>query len=980
MGQALDQSVIDAIEFREIGPAAFGGRITDIALVPGKPFSFYVAGATGGLFKTVNNGVTWECIWQNGGSIAIGDLAVDPSNPEILWIGTGEANNQRSGYGGDGVYKTTDGGKTWANVGLRGSDRIARIVVDPRDSNIVFVASMGPMYTTGGERGLYRTTDGGATWTRVLFVDDRTGATDVVIDPTDSNIVYAATLDRLRRPWHYDGEGPGSGIYKSVDGGTTWTRLEGGLPSGDLDRIGLCISPKNPSVLYATVANHNARVDPNAAPDFGFKGEPATNGLRVTEVTAGSSAALGGLQVGDLVTRIGNTDLVNVWTVIQSLGSHKAGQNVPIVFTREGAAANTITIAIGGGDVERDIHGMPTRIIGGEIYRTADAGATWTRQNDQPVGGSPPYYYGQIRVDPNDENQIYVLSVPLMASSDGGKTWNNNVAGSLHVDHHALEIDPGDSNRLILGNDGGLGISYDRGATWDHYTNLPLAQFYAVGVDMQVPYHVYGGTQDNGTWGGPSHSRGGGIGNAEWYPIGGGDGFYAQIDPTDPDTVYAESQFGAIYRLDKRTGRSTSIRPAEREGDEPYRFNWNSPILISHHNPQIIYFGGNRVFKSFNRGDTWPVRSHDLTTADPTKIQGNVPHCTITTIAESPIDPNLIIVGTDDGLVQLSADAGVSWTNLAGRFPGAPTGWWVSRVELSRHDVNVAYVTINGYREDDDRPLVYRSADKGQTWVSISGNLPVEAVNVIREDPRNPSVLWLGTDLGAYVSIDSGATWTELTKGLPTTPVHDLVVHPRDRDLVLATHGRGFFIADVAPIQELSEEARAASAHLFTIEPAYQWTRRFAWGFSGERGFSGRNAPDGAIISYRLAQEAPEGGLSLVIENQRGEIVRTLDAPRTAGLHRLSWDFRGDPPQRGEGAQDNQRQGRRRGGRGGAPFLGPGEYAAVLTLGDRVMRETFEVRRDPLLPGNSPSIAPPQPWEAPDDGATDDEPVGDEID
>ncbi len=962
LAQSIDQTTLDQIAFRELGPALFGGRITDIELDPVNPHAFYVAGASGGLFRTFNNGTTWECIFQNGGTVSIGDIAVDSKNPQVIWIGTGESNNQRSCYWGDGIYKTTDGGATWTNVGLRDSHHIGRIVIDPANSDIVYVAAAGHQYTFNEERGLFKTTDGGATWTKSLSIDDKVGIIDCVIDPSNSSILYAAAYERLRRPWHFDGSGPGSAIYKSVDAGATWRRLEGGLPSGDIARIGLCISPQNPQILYATISNENAQPSDEAGAtiNVGFQGELTQNGYQITQVEEGGPAVAAGLAVGDILQRLGTIEVTDIWTLIRAFSALQPNTEVEVVVKRgEEIVTTKLQVGGGGGAPERDEHGMPLRQIGGEIYRTDNGGETWTKVNDRPIGGSPSYYYGQIRIDPTNHERIFVLSVPLYGSEDGGKTWREgNLANSLHVDHHALVIDPRNPSRLTLGNDGGLAISYDAGATWDHYTNLPFAQFYTVGIDNQIPYHVYGGTQDNGTWGGPSVGRSfGGITNADWYRVGGGDGFYAQPDPTNSDIVFGEAQFGSIYRIDKRAWTSESVRPEQQEGHEPYRFNWSSPILISSHNPQIVYFGGNRLFKSFNHGETWPVVSPDLSTADAEKIKGNVPHCTITTIAESSIDPNLLLVGTDDGLVQMSADGGLTWTNHAGRFPGVPSNWWVSRVELSRHDRNIAFVSFTGYREDDFRPFVFMTRNGGQSWESIVGELPVSGsasvppagpINVIREDARTANVLWLGTEFGAFVSIDQGQHWNQLKSGLPTIAVHDLIVHPRDRDLIIATHGRGFFIADISVLEEISTEVLAKPAHLFDVKPVYQWNRFSTGESAGHRHFTGRNPEPGAPIWYHLAAEQAEGSVTLIVQDAAGATVRTIEAPpRAKGLNAARWDLRRDPPPAEEGEERQGGRGRRR----ISPPIEPGLYTVVLCVGDQELRQSVEVRRDPMLEG-----------------------------
>lgn len=952
--QALDESILKDFSFREVGPAATTGRITDIELHPNDSATFLIAAASGGLHRTVNHGTTFKIIFQNEGTISIGDVAYAPSNPDIIWIGTGEANNQRSSYWGDGVYKSTDGGKTWTNMGLPESHHIGRIVVHPTNPDIVYVAALGHLYTFNEERGLYRTTDGGKTWKKVLYVDEKTGVVDVAIDPKNPDRVYAASYQRLRRAWNFDGAGPGSAIYRSTDGGETFEKLAGGLPSGNLGRIGLDIYAKNPSIVYATVSNQNPAPrerEEGEEPDYGFDGQLVAGGYRVTSVDDGAAAEEAGLRVNDVITEVNGDALTDFWAVLKAFGQLKDADRA-VLNIRRGQEDLVISFMLR----EPPQEGGP--MIGGEIYRSENGGDTWTKMNESSVSGEPPYYYGQIRIDPNDDQRIYVLGVPLYMSADGGKTWHRgNYASTLHVDHHALVVDPKNSNRLLLGNDGSLGISHDRGLTWDHYGNLNLAQFYAVGVDMSIPYNVHGGTQDNGTWRGPSQSRNpGGATRYDWHRIGGGDGFYAQIDPTDNVTVYGESQFGVIYRVNVNTWERSSIRPPQSERDGPRdRYNWNSPILLSQHNPQVIYFGGNKLFKSYNRGDEWIVISPDLTTANEEKIAGNVPHCTITTIAESTFDPRILLVGTDDGNVQWTTDGGATWTNHADNFPGLPKNWWVSRVELSAHDRNTAYVSFTGYREDDFRPFVYKTTDGGKTWTSIAGNLPQGPINVIREDPRNGNVLWIGTEFGAFVSVDQGGTWTRLENDLPTIAVHDLVIHPRDRDLVLATHGRGFFIMDIGPLQEWSKDVAEKAAHLFTVEDAYQWQFVSSQSDDGDRVWSAPNPAYGATISYLLAGEVGEDEIKLEVRAISGETLRTLDAPRTKGLHRVTWNLRGDAPE-GDGEEGGRRFRRR-----GAPMMEPGEYIVALTVKGETQTQRVVIRPDPIATGNAPAMDPQEP-------------------
>ena len=944
----LTEELLDGFQWRPLGPTGFGGRIVDLAHHPARPHSLWVASASGGLWVTEDHGTSWRCLFEREGTISIGDVAVDPSNPDVLWIGTGEANNQRSSYWGDGVYKSTDGGETWENVGLADSHHIGRIVVDPEDPDHVLVAALGHLYTPNEERGLYRTVDGGATWARVLRINEDVGVVDVAIDPSDPNHVYAASYERRRRAWDFDGNGPGSGIWRSVDRGATFERCGGGLPEGDIGRIGLDVFPGDGQVI-ATVANQNVVVD-EPEPRPALETEWKDGALVVTDLERRGGAREAGLRRGDVIRRVGERDIDSAFQwlkVMAMLEGEAADEPVEVTYER-GGKASTVEAALSALLVYEPA--ARERQVGGEVYRSADHGVTWTKVNEKPAGGSPAYYYGQVRFDPTDDQRAYMCSVPLYRTEDGGATWDR-IAGSVHVDHHAVLVDPSNPDKIWLGNDGGLHLSYDRGDTWQHLNNLPISQFYAVGLDMSEPFRVYGGTQDNGTWGGPHTSRDPrGIHPSEWDYVGGGDGFYAQIDPRDPSTVYGESQFGAIYRRNMETGTSVGIRPPKPEGAEEaaLRFNWNSPILISAHNPEIVYFGGNRVFKSYDRGDSWPVHSPDLTSNDAEKIAGNVPHCTITTIAESTIDPGLLLVGTDDGLVQMSTDGGYGWTNLTGQFPGLPSNWWVSRVTLSAHDRGRAYVSFTGYREDDFRPLVFTTDElgSGKGWRLITAGLEAGGpVNDVIEDPAHGHVLFAGTELGAYMSCDRGERWTALDGGLPRVAVHDLALHDRDGVLVAATHGRGFWALDVDGLRGVTPEGLGAPAHLLPVGDLTRWARRSAVGGygGGDATWRGRNESRDLALWVHRGSEA--GALAVEILGAAGSPVARVEVPEGPGMHGLSWT----------GALDRELAG----SRGRAP---EGEYSARLVrmpaeegaeaepLGEA---RPFTVRRDPLLAGAS---------------------------
>ncbi len=761
--QALAPEVLKAFNFRSIGPTRQSGRFVDFAVPPLEPWTIYAATGSGGLWKSVNNGITWESIFDTQPVISIGDIAVAATNPNIVWVGTGEATTSRSTYWGDGVYKSIDAGKTWTNMGLKESHHIGRIVIDPVNPDIVYVAALGHMYTENPERGVFKTIDGGKTWTKALDVkvgDRAIGACDIVMDPKNPKILYAAAYDKVRKPWTFNLAGPGSGIYKTIDAGRTWTKLTGGLPTGMLGRIGIDVYAKNPLIVYANIENGN---------------KPGMSDAdRLKELQEAKSSS-----------------------------------------------------------------GM----IGEEVYRSDDGGKTWKKVSPekQNIGGGPGYSYMQIRIDPNDANHVYVLTVGVMQTTDGGKTWSQTFQG-FGGDNHGLWIDPVNSKHMILGYDHGMGVTWDGGRSWLHPDNLPLAQLYAIGYDMLVPYNVYGGLQDNGSKRGPSSKRGGGRGAdivfEDWQNVGGGDGMFNVMDTVSNRFLYNESQFGSLQRLDLYTGQSTSIQSR----DPNLRWNWMAPILVSPHNGNVVYHAGNKLLKSTYRGETWAEISPDLTTNDKTKLtvparqggppaggDGNIQYCTITTIDESPIVQDLLYVGTDDGNVWVTKDGGrngeKSWTKLNDKIKGNP-GYWVSRVIASAHQPGTAYVSYTGLRNDDFRPYLYKTTDYGETWTSIVGNLPMKSINVVREDPVNPNLLFVGMDFGLFVTIDGGKTWTEMKGNFPTQPVHDLLIHPREHDLIVGTHGRGFFITNISALEELSDKTLGADFYLFDVLPKVKWVTR----------------------------------------------------------------------------------------------------------------------------------------------------------
>jgi len=876
-GQALSQELLNSFKYRAIGPTRQSGRFVDFAVPEGQPYTFYAATASGGLWKTMNNGLTFEPIFDHEKVFSIGDIAVSPSDPNILWVGTGEANNSRSSYWGDGVYKSIDAGRTWKNMGLKESHHIGRIVIHPQNPDIVYVAALGHLYSENPERGLYKTTDGGQSWSKVLDVtmEGRSiGVVDVAMDPTNPDILYAATYDRLRKPWTYMLGGPGSALYRTSDGGKTWTKLSGGLPSGILGRIGIAVYAKNPNILYTCIENANK---PGMSPEE-----------RWQEILQGKSSA-----------------------------------------------------------------GM----VDGEVYRSDDAGETWRKVSPekQSIGGAPGYYYGQVVIDPNNDQVVHVLSAASWGTRDGGKTWQRRPL-RFGGDDHALWIDPKDSNHMLLGYDHGMGITYDGGKTWYHPDHLPLAQFYAVGFDMAYPYNVAGGLQDNGSVMGPSTKRGGGpVLLEDWQTVGGGDGMYNVFDTKTNRFLYNESQFGPLVRIDLVTGERKNVAYQNKRAD--LRWNWCSPILVSPHDSDVIYHGANILVRSSYRGEVWEEISPDLTTNDPTKLptgkggDGNIQYCTITTIDESPLEPGVLWVGTDDGNVWVSRNGGKNWTKLNDRIVGNP-GYWVSRVVASSHEAGTAYVAYTGYRHDDFRPFLFKTSDYGLTWVSLIGNLPEEPINVIREDHKNPNLLFVGTEFGVYVSIDGGKIWNKLKSNMPTQPVHDIKIHPRENDLIVATHGRGIFITDITPLQELTAAVLAKDIHLFSIESKVRWVSNRT-NHSSSINFSGESEPNGIVVHYYLKNKVQDDVKVLVYKGN--QVIHEIKGDNTPGLHRVVWNMTWRRKRTEEEKKALQERMSRLAEAGFRPSMDPeyaswpapcGEYRFVLLAGGREFSANASILED----------------------------------
>ena len=833
------ESFLKSFVFRGLGPYRCGSWVTGFA-VPEKPlkahlYTFYVATRNGGVWKTTNNGTTFEPIFDEQRYLSIGAIALAPSNPEVVWVGTGEAYNARSSNRGNGVYKSEDGGKTWKHMGLEDTHHIAKIIIHPENPDIVYVAAMGHLFTPNKERGLFKTTDGGKTWKKILYVNESTGVIDLVINPLNPDILYAATYEMMRRPWELKRGGPGSGIYKTTDGGRTWQKLTNGLPSGKVGRIGIDIYLKNPNILYAIVENLN-------------KGTPF-----------------------------------------------------------------------------------------GEVYRTDDAGRTWRRVSPPEINLSEkaPYSFNQIRIDPTDDKKIYVLGITLANSTDGGKTWHDvkwppkRLFSKAFGDVRTLWIDPLNPDRIFFGSDGGVFISYDGGKTCDHYYNLPLGEFYAVGVDMDEPYNIYGGLQDHDSWKGPSNGWSGRITISDWVTVGIQDGMYNQVDPICSRWLYNTFQFGGHRRVDQRLGVAKNIMPKREKGKEPYRFNWTPPLIISPHNSSIIYTGAQVLLRSLDRGEHWEEISPDLTTNDREKIKAGgreIHYCTITTISESPLKPGLIWVGTDDGKVWITKNGGVDWIDLTENLTkaGAPINYNVSRVFASYHNPGTAYVTKSGFKWDDFKPFVFKTTDYGKTWISISNNLPEFPVNVIIEDRKNPNLLFVGTDSGLYVSINGGKKWFPMKNNLPWVKITDLIIHPRDNDLIVATYGRGLFITDITPLQQLNEEILEKEIYFFDIESKNQYVTR-GWGnyhLYGDRHIFTPNEPNAIVINYYLRDKTSKE-VKIIIKNLYGEIVKELTGKGERGLNTVLWNMRG---------KNNE-------------LVEPGVYQIILKIGEKVFTKKAMIRK-----------------------------------
>jgi len=840
----LTTETFSGLKLRNIGPAQCSGRISDIVKDPTKPSTWYVAVASGNVWKTVNNGTTWTPIFDNYGSYSIGCISIDPKDPKTLWLGTGENNSQRSVGYGDGVYKSIDGGTSWKNVGLGQSEHIGKILIDPRDSDVVYAAAQGPLWAEGGDRGLYKTADGGKNWELILSISENTGVSDIAFDPRDPDVIYATSYQRRRHVWTLVAGGPESAIYKSLDGGKTWKKIVKGLPTVDLGRIGIAVSPQQPDVIYATV--------PAAWDESGF-------------------------------------------------------------------------------------------------FRSNDGGENWVRMSDYMT--VDPQYYQEIFADPHHFDRVYSMDVMIHVTEDGGKTWQQVNSRFKHVDNHALLFDPDDPDYLMVGCDGGIYETWDRAKTWRYIDNLPVTQFYRVGVDNALPfYNVYGGTQDNASTGGPSRTTNvHGIRNSDWFITVGGDGYQTRVDPTDPNIVYSQFQYGGLVRYDRRSGERIDIQPQPGKDDPPLIWNWDTPLIISPHSPTRLYFGANILFRSDDRGDTWQAVSPNLTRGidrNRLKVMGTVwsvesPWKNVWTsfygnlvaLDESRLQEGLLYVGTDDGLIQVTEDEGRNWHRIAS-FPGIPDRTYVADLKASAHDMDTVYAVFNNHKRGDFKPYVLKSTDRGKTWLSISGNLPVRHVLwTIQEDPVKRDLLFVGTEFGLFFTIDGGERWIQLKGGVPTIPIRDMEIQERQTDLVCATFGRGFIILDdYSPLRYISEALLDRDAYLFPVKDALLYIQNSPLGSrkkasQGDAFFTAPNPPFGAVFTYYLKDDLKtrrqsrkerelrlqkqgkpvyyptweslriEDGedspaVFLTVSDQEGNVVRRLVGPVSKGFHRVAWDLR----------------------------------------------------------------------------------------
>lgn len=858
----LSNSLVKNIPFKNVGPTVMSGRVVDIDVNKDDPTEFYVGYASGGVWHTTNNGTSFTPVLDAAITQNVGDLAVDWSSGTI-WVGTGEPNASRSSYAGVGILKSTDGGKSWENKGLTDTHHIGRIVINPNNPDEVLVAAVGHLYSENESRGVYKTTDGGESWSKTLFVSNSAGVIDMVASPQDFNILYASSWEKDRKAWNFIGNGEGSAIYKSNDAGNTWQKIStasSGFPTGNgVGRIGLAAYDNN--TIYAVHDSQFRREEREEKEDDA--------GLSKEDFRDMSTESFLALDNKALNTFLKQNDFQEKYRAENVKQMIRIGDARPIDLVNYLEDANSQL--------------FDTPVIGAELYRSDDGGTTWQKMNEDYIDGlfySYGYYFAMIQVDPNDKEKVYLGGVPIIKSDDGGKTWASINGENVHADHHALWVDPNKSGHLINGNDGGINISYDDGETWIKNNSPAVGQFYAIEVDNQEPYHIYGGLQDNGVWVGSHTAREDRSWHQEgqypWQSIMGGDGMQVEVDNRDPNIVYTGFQFGNYFRINRATEEQTYIQPKHELGETPYRFNWQTPILLSPHNQDILYLGGNKLMRSMNQGTDWTAISDDLTKGGK---KGNVAYGTLTTISESPFQFGLIYTGSDDGKIYVSKDAGGSWTDISRNLP---QDLWVSRVVASAHQKSRVYATLNGYRWDDFKPYVYVSDDHGQTWKAIKGNLPISPINVIVEDPSKDDMLYLGTDDAAYISFNMGKSWEIFDGSMPRVAVHDMVIQDTAKDLVIGTHGRSIYKADISILQQY-DTAADSKLQFFELEPVRH---------SGRWGSSWSNWSDPYTPSLDLKLYSPrEGEAVITIYSEKDKEVKQWSKDLEKGFNIISYDL-----------------------------------------------------------------------------------------
>ena len=955
--------LLTPLKWRNIGPTAMGGRIVALAVVESDPSTFWVASASGGLFKTVNNGITFEPQFQHAGSISIGDVAVSQSNPGIVWVGTGEHNARNSVSWGDGVYKSIDGGKTWKHMGLKKSFQIGRIAIHPTNPEIVYVGALGRLWGENKERGLYKTEDGGKTWKKILYVDDKTGVIEVKMHPRDPETLMVATYQRKRDI--YDGGDPavrfgkGSAIYKTTDGGASWKKMTKGLPTVKLGRVGIEYSRSNPQNVFAIVETERIGEGKKGAPKPALMGiNGGTSGTaRLVSVSVNGPADKAGLQAGDIITAVDGKAVKSYADLIRQIRAHKAGDKVKIKYKRGRDEKTTnLTFAARGGrrPFSTRLGGQTANVQNrqgedgfqtGGVFKSTDGGESWTRINSL---NPRPFYYSQIFVDPSDERYIYVLGIRAYRSRNGGRTFTNDAGRSLHPDHHVMWINPRNGKHIILGCDGGLNITYDRTRRWEFLNNLPIGQFYDVGVDTRKPYRVYGGMQDNGSWGGPSRTRGTtGPTIAEWSAIGGGDGFVCRVDPNDPNIVFYESQYGRLFRVNLKTGERNAIRRGQQ-----YNFSWKTPFLLSPHNSRIYFTAGNYVFKSLNRGSNLRRISPKIT---------RTRRGTATALAQSPREADVLYVGTDDGWLWITQDGGRNWRRL--NIPGRDGNRRVNAIECSRFANGRCYVTLDGHYFDSDAPDVWMTNDYGKTWTSLNDTLPTGCTRVLREDVANQNLLYLGTEFGLYTSFDRGKNWVKLNQNLPNVAIHEIAVHPTAGEIVAGTHGRSIWILDVSGLRQITKKTLAAKVAFLKPKTATMWLNVSGRRFYGSKRFIGRNSEYGASLHYLLTEKAEKATIS--VSDITGKKIAEFRGTENEGLNRVVWNLRSfRRPSKRLAAQLRRLSARDR-ARYLARFgvrVSPGRYKVVLNVDGKEFTQTVTVARDPRYSATDSLTFEEQEW------------------